>query len=97
MQFNKKEKMIAQRNNRLICCNSSCGPNFGWNDLVISDNCNLYSSSLAEFPCTFNRDGSPYRQEAQESLVAFTGVTSGIKFKVEEYEVFQVEFNEEEV
>ena len=81
------------RNNRLICCQKSSGPAFGWNDLVIADRCDINAYSLSDFPCTYNRQGSAYKQDSQESRASFSGATQGLKFKVIEYEVFKVEFS----
>ena len=92
LQLDKCEKMAPERDNRLIYCSSDCGPAFGWNDLLLSDRCNT-EPSMADFPCTFNRQGYPYKRDDQKSWNAFTGVRSGYKLLIEEYEVYRVDFS----
>ena len=85
--------MIPFRDNRLITCLPNSGPAFGWNDLMISDNCNAKKTSIGDFPCTYNREEKPYKNDSQESWTNYSGSPSGNKFKVIEYEVFHVEFD----
>ena len=84
------EKMLPQEDNYLIRCNSEWGPIFGKNnDLRIADNCNKSNKSLANFPWTYNRENKKYVR-GQESYCDFSGATQGYNFRVEEYEVFKV-------
>ena len=92
IQLDRREKMVPVRMNRLICCDRRFGPIFGMRDLAIGDQCDLEKTSETDFPCTFNREGSPYPREAQESRQIFTGVEVGRRFLVEEYEVYRVIF-----
>jgi hypothetical protein len=65
------------------------GPVFGNGfDLYIANKCNQNSDSGANFPSSYNR-GSKY-QYNQQSWTLFSGATNGYKFKVVEYEVFEV-------
>ncbi len=66
------------------------GPIFGGgnNDLQIGDKCNQDDNNYGSFPTSYNC-GSKY-QNNQESWTLFSGATNGCKFKVSEYEVFEV-------
>ena len=83
LQLDKRFKMVPQRENRLINCNQQLGPSFGFNDLTLVDRCDLNVASMADFPCTFNREGSPYKPDTQESWFAFSGAKKGYRFRVE--------------
>ena len=85
LQLDKREKLVAQRDNRLIKCQSDSGPAFGWNDLVLGDRCNVEKSFISDFPGTFNKDCNSYMHDEQESRTAFSGVPLGIKMRVKEY------------
>ena len=74
--------MIPQRDNRLIACLPNSGPAFGWNDMTISDKCDVNKTSIGDFPCTYNREGNPYKPDSQESWTTFSGAQVGKTFKV---------------
>ena len=77
----QEQKAIYDRNN--------LGPTFGGGcDLYIADKCNQNSNSYAIFPTSYNC-GSKY-QKNQQSYTLFSGATNGYKFRVIEYEVFEV-------
>ena len=91
MQVDLKQKMTLTQPQYAIRCNSTYGPIFGYgNDIVISDKCDAYSQSCANFPHSYNFASKPYAINSQASWSAFSGATNGNNFKVLEYEVFKV-------
>ncbi len=65
------------------------GPVYGGGyDLCIADKCNQNNGSAANFPYSYNC-GSKYEMN-QQSYTLFSGATNGYKFRVIEYEVFEV-------
>jgi hypothetical protein len=103
LSFDQKEKYVPQRGGYLIYCSPSYGPTFGGptfsgpifgggNDLAIADRCNANSNSHANFPWTYNREGSSKIERCQQSYTDFCGAPSGKYFRVLEYEVFRVLF-----
>ena len=91
--MDRREKMVPQQDNNLICSNSEWGPVFGSGDLYISDRCNSNNFSGAFFPSTYNSIMNKHYTASQKSWKAFSGAQSGYHFKVEEYEVYSVEWN----
>ena len=79
--------MIPFDSEHLIYCSKICGPIFGnGHDLCISDNCE-YDHSFARFPTTYQN--STTFIEGFQSYQKFSG-SKTFRFKVKEYEVFQV-------
>ena len=65
-----------------IFCNKYYGPSFGFDDLIIKDNCNKEN----------NFDSTNYMNSAYETL-GNEYILAGIKFfKVLDYSVYQIEF-----
>ena len=75
----------------MIGCHKDWGPVFGEGDLYISDKCNKNSNSGAFLPKTYNKHYKRFKC-SQESWNAFSGATSGYHFRVEEYEVYSLEW-----
>jgi hypothetical protein len=93
LSFDQAEKYVPQRGGYLIQCHPSHGPAFGvGHDLYIADDCNANSCSHANFPSTYNREGSSKIKNSQQSYTDFCGAPSGHNFRVLEYEVFRVLF-----
>ena len=67
---------------------------FGQNqsDLCIRDDCHKNRDSFANFPHSYNEEGSEKMVNSQESYRNFSGATQGHHFKVLEYEVYKVTF-----
>jgi hypothetical protein len=61
-------------------------------DLFIADGCNANNNSYADFPYSYNREGSSKIEKSQQSYTDFCGAPSGHNFRVLEYEVFRVLF-----
>jgi hypothetical protein len=84
---------VPQGGQRLIYCSPSYGPAFGGgHDLGIADDCNANRDSCANFPYTYNREGSSKIERRQQSTTDFCGAPSDCNFRVVEYEVFRVLF-----
>ena len=81
--------MTLTQPQKSIECDSEYGPIFGNYDICIFDQCNINDSSFTEFPTSYNCASKQYAN-IQASWTAFSGVTDGNKFKVLEYEVFEV-------
>jgi hypothetical protein len=93
LSLDQQEKYVPQGGQRLIYCHPGWGPAFGGgNDLFIADGCNANSYSYANFPHTYNREGSSKIENSQQSYTDFCGAPSGHNFRVLEYEVFRVLF-----
>ena len=87
-----KEKFVPQGDEKLIGRYGSFGPTFGSSsDLYISDGCNFNDISRADFLKTYNRDGGKKLVSNQNNYRKFSGGNTS-RFKVLEYEVFQVFF-----
>ena len=85
-----KEKYIPIDGTNLTYRHRSFGPTFGdGHDLYLADNCNINTSSYANFPYCYNRAENKITRN-QESYNIFSGAPSGYNFRVLEYEVFQV-------
>ena len=76
-----REKFVPQGNNKLINRWSEYGPCFGKHDITINNECNK-KNSCANFPWTYNREGSSKLERNQESYRMFSGAKNGNKFKV---------------
>jgi hypothetical protein len=93
LSFDQQEKYVPQGGKKLIYCHPNCGSAFGvGHDLYIADGCNANSKSHANFPWTYNREGSSKIKNSQQSKTDFCGALSGCSFRVLEYEVFRVLF-----
>jgi hypothetical protein len=97
LSIDKKEKMEAQNGDNLITCSVSYGPTFGTNgesDLYISNKCNMNKNSYSFFPKNYNNKQRTYPL-SQRSFEMFSGAKDHCLFRVLEYEVFQVIYEEE--
>jgi hypothetical protein len=93
LQLELREKMtlIQGKELKAIYDDFGYGPAFGSgndSDLCIRDKCNQNSNSSADMPDSYNC-GSKY-QRNQQTWTLFSGATNGYKFRVIEYEVFEV-------
>lgn len=74
--------------------NSYTGPFFGGgSDLAISNRANQDNSSYANFPHTFNYHNKYAANQAAHS--SFSGAPNGYRFKISEWEVFEVAFSDD--
>ena len=91
LQMDLHQKMVPVDDNKLIECKPTSGPTFGGGyDIYLSDYCNSNADSMTYFPTTYNLEGQGKYTRKQDSLTAFCGAKKGCKFRVIEYEVYQV-------
>lgn len=57
--------------------------------MVICDECNNKNESWAGYISTYNTEDKKYERN-QAAYTAISGATAGFKFRVVEYEVFEV-------
>jgi hypothetical protein len=84
LQLEWKQKMMVVAKSKAIFNHIRHGPTFG-KDLVISDRCNQNPSSHSEYSKHYK-----YAYGKQLMVSSFCGAPKGEKFRVVEYEVFQV-------
>ena len=77
---------------RVIISNQEWGPIFGAGDLGICDQCNIKpNSTVFGIGGNYNVEKEQkYDHRTQEAWRAICGASKGYKFKVVEYEVFQI-------
>ena len=93
LQMDHREKMVPQKNHGVVYCDSNCGPVFGWNSLVLGDNCNRNkNSSIEGIGGRYNREGhkNKYEWDSQETWRRVSGGRDDNMFRVAEYEVYSV-------
>ena len=77
--------MVPITDNYQIYCNNSYGPDFGFNDIYISDSCGTNKNSYTDFPITYNIEGPNKYKKDQAAYTAMSGATANYNFKVIEY------------
>jgi len=94
LSLDLRQKMTLIIPQYAINCNSNYGSTFGGGaDIFIADKCNQNQSSYANFPHSYNYSSKPYTAN-QQSYTAFSGATANYNFRVTEYEVFKVVYEQ---
>lgn len=84
LQLEWRQKMMLVAKTKAIFNHAKYGPTFG-KDLVISDECDQSQFSYSEYPKNYK-----YAYGKQFISASFCGAPKGEKFRVVEYEVYQV-------
>ena len=79
------KKLISKclKSSEAIYCDENSGPTFGYEDILIADNCNLNAESSAHIGYSYQNNLFSYHSEESKTFL-----TGSANFKVAEIEVF---------